>query len=219
MTDCTLVLPHFDDEYCGLRSIVESKDWNVINAVFVTDSTTQFEPAEIPSIYYDRRLQESEQYLNLHQNMLTIRVLDFPEQLWDNRIITENLRKVLKQIHFEDIVFVPYFNDAHLDHKVVGRMFLRKEVAEYSDIIYYRVHHVNPDGHVPAASSDDMRLALEFEDQRTYGKNWDPGEFIELYPSQRKQIPYLQCEEYRHKNIVAFTGARYTAYANPSSTT
>ena len=91
VTDCTLILPHFDDEYCGCRSIVGSFEWNITAAIVITDSTTQFHPIWPPDEYYRKRRQETYDYLHGSGHNCKLICLDFPEQLWTNSIVYMNV--------------------------------------------------------------------------------------------------------------------------------
>lgn len=208
MTDCTLILPHFDDEYCGCRSIVESKEWKVKQAIFVTDSTTQFEPSMIPSEYYEQRLEESQSYLARHQGWPIIRVLDFPEQMWNNEVVRANLMEVLCKISYQKIIFVPYWDDEHWDHRYIGTLFEREGhlIAPESELIYYKVHRIESD--------PNFRLQ-----HITTGTRWDVEEFKKLYPSQIKQVPSLSTEQYVADRYVPFEFASWWKNENTLSTT
>lgn len=194
MKECTLILPHFDDEYCGCRSIVESPNWHVDRAVFITDSTTQFHPTRKPSVYYEIRLQESTRYLKRYNPHIAIRTLDFPEQLWEIDSVHYNLVSSLKGIPYSEYTFVPYFDDAHKDHRVVGQIFATQQVKPISNIVYYLVHHKK--GFKLPSFLDWNNYPFKL--LMTKGQKWDGHNFLNLYPSQAMQYISLQEEQYFH---------------------
>ena len=100
---CTLILPHFDDEYVGCRSIIESDYWNVKKIVWVTNSAIQLAlNRESTSVWYERRSGESSYYIYRETPdpvdkyyHIDVELWDFPELLWDQFQLEDQLVKKL----------------------------------------------------------------------------------------------------------------------------
>jgi hypothetical protein len=205
MKTCDLVLAHFDDEYCGCRSIVESPEWEIVRAIVVTDSTTQFEPRQHPTGYYMARWEETKRYIDQYNSKTQILCLNYPEQLWSRYpdVYYGARKKLIKlfNMYTPPYLFVPHMDDNHDDHKYIGQMFEFQEdegpIATGAKLIKYFVHR----------DSDHFSFNPVYR-----GRAFNTQEFKKLYPSQRHQVPpcsqelYLTTEDIDLENT--FSSAR-----------
>lgn len=190
MNSCMIILPHFDDEYCGLRSIVESPNWNVDHAVVVTDSTTQIDPQIPTPDYFNMRHRETHKYLWDNNYDPKIIALGFPEQLWityPNMFLRcrERLAMVITR-EKPEWIFVPWIGDEHDDHHCIGNMFYDEwiggdgPIAQFINVVYYQVHE-------PTKGHKYTKDGMPFKE--THGKEFSYDKFRKLYPSQSYQVP------------------------------